>query len=449
MGVTISTHNGSSVAREHNVRNEKVVSKESHIDPNGVHEIWHDEKVRSAYERLFGQAQADYNAKQTRADRRIDNYYNEVCKDAKKHTCYEMIIGIYGTNENGTPLCSAEQGKAIMREFVEDWRQRNPNLEMIGAYYHADEQGEPHVHIDYIPVAHGYERGMETQTGLVKALKEQGFEKQGKATAQIQWEARENAFLDQLCRQHGLEVEHPKEKNRKHVETETFKAQKELERTIDHVNGLDKHVAKQERKESRLKDDISRLKGERKELKDLQKEKAGKTILGTPRKTVTLLYEEYATLQNRARRIADIQTQEQQTRSKLSEAERKLNYADGIRRTADDYLNEAMEKRREADGLLQNQRQVIEDTAKEIAQDFIDHVKNDAGTFKSLITRMTRFMQESTLENGQNAMDAFKSREERMDRQLLEMYEKHNWQIPEHLQKCQETEQVHTQGRSL
>ena len=33
MGVTISTHNGSAVAREHNIRNPKVVSKEAHIKP--------------------------------------------------------------------------------------------------------------------------------------------------------------------------------------------------------------------------------------------------------------------------------------------------------------------------------------------------------------------------------------------------------------------------------
>lgn len=54
-----------------------------------------------------------------------------------------------------------------MRKFVEEWQERNPNLELIGAYYHGDEPGaEPHVHLDYIPVAHGYTKGIETQTGL-------------------------------------------------------------------------------------------------------------------------------------------------------------------------------------------------------------------------------------------------------------------------------------------
>lgn len=46
MPVTISTHNGTAVAREHNIRNEKVVRKEKHINPNGIYEIWIDEPIR-------------------------------------------------------------------------------------------------------------------------------------------------------------------------------------------------------------------------------------------------------------------------------------------------------------------------------------------------------------------------------------------------------------------
>ena len=229
MPVTISTHNGTAVAREHNIRNEKVVSKEKHINPDGIHEIWIDEPIRQAYKRLFGESVQNYNNKQTRADRKIDSYYHNICKDKKKHPVYEMIIGVYGKSENGSPICSIEQGKAIMQKFVQDWSRRNPNLELIGAYYHADEDGEPHVHLDYIPVAHGYTKGMETQTGLVKALGEQGFEKNGRATAQIQWEKRENDYLTSLCEDVGLTVIHPQIEGRKHIETQTFKLQKQIE----------------------------------------------------------------------------------------------------------------------------------------------------------------------------------------------------------------------------
>ena len=37
--VTIATHNGSQVARQHNLRNPKVIAKEDHIDPNGHFEV--------------------------------------------------------------------------------------------------------------------------------------------------------------------------------------------------------------------------------------------------------------------------------------------------------------------------------------------------------------------------------------------------------------------------
>lgn len=250
MGVTISTHNGSSVAREHNIRNPKVICKEPHIEPNGIHETWIDEPIREAYDRLFGAAVDEYNSKQARPERRIKNYYNDVCKDSKKHPVYEMIIGIYGKNEDGSLICSAEQGKEIMRKFVDDWKKRNPNLEIIGAYYHADEpDGEaPHVHIDYIPVAHGYRKGLETQTGLVKALGEQGLEKKGKATAQIQWEKRENDYLTQLCEAVGLTVDHPKIEGRKHLETEELKLNKRVKELQREFKATKKQLEKEKHK---------------------------------------------------------------------------------------------------------------------------------------------------------------------------------------------------------
>ena len=242
MGVTISTHNGSAVAREHNVRNYKVVSKEPHIDLNGLHETWIDEPVRQAYERLFGEAVAEYNAKQSRPERRISSYYNDICKDKKKHPVYEMIIGIYGKNEDGTSICSAEQGKEIMREFVDTWKQRNPNLALIGAYYHADEEGEPHVHLDYIPVAHGYSRGLQTQTGLVKALEEQGITKTGKETAQILWEKQENDYLTALCESAGLTVNHPRAEGRMHLDTQTLKLKTRAEQLEQTVSSYDRQI---------------------------------------------------------------------------------------------------------------------------------------------------------------------------------------------------------------
>ena len=231
MGVTISTHNGSAVAREHNIRNPKVVSKEAHIKPNGKFEIWYDEKPRDAYNRLFGQALEEYNNKQKRSDRKIRDYYNHICNDKMKHPVYEMIIAV-GNRDN---TVDEEIGYSVLRAFYDGWKQRNPNLELIGAYYHADEDGVPHIHIDYVPVATGYVNGMTTQSALVKALGQQGFHKEGKATAQIKWEKRENTTLEKLCNSFGIDVEHPLIEGRKHIETERYKFQAQVQADIQEM----------------------------------------------------------------------------------------------------------------------------------------------------------------------------------------------------------------------
>lgn len=247
MGKTISTHNGSAAHRGHNVRDRWAVEGQGHIDPalSGNNLILHDEKPREAYQRIFGEALQRYNEKQGRPERRIRDYYSHIEKDAKKNAVYEMIIQVGDRNDTGL---DAPAERECLIQFYEGWKARNPNLECIGAYLHADEKdGTIHMHIDYVPVAHGYKRGMETQTGLVKALGEMGFHKQGKETAQIQWERRENEALEAICREHGIEVEHP-DRQEKHLDTKLYKVKKELEQAQEQLQELrdDIEIAKTE-----------------------------------------------------------------------------------------------------------------------------------------------------------------------------------------------------------
>lgn len=229
MAYTISTHNGSTVSRQHNLRNPKVVAKQPHIKKDGIHETWLDKTPRQAYRELFGAAQEEYNQKQLAAGRPgrcIKSYYDEVVKDSKKHPVYEMIVTIGNRDNHPDPAIARE----ILREFVDRWHERNGGLELIGAYYHADEEGVAHVHVDYVPVASGYKNGMAIQNGLVKALNAIGFEsRSARDTAQIRWEHRENKCLEDLCRERGLEIEHPHVEGREHLHTAIFKAEKHLE----------------------------------------------------------------------------------------------------------------------------------------------------------------------------------------------------------------------------
>lgn len=239
--ITISTHLGSAAHQAHNNREERVVSKEPHIDRDGIHETWIHEPVRHAYDRLFGQAVKEYNENQSRDDRKIDSYYNKIRDSKQQHPCYELIVQV-GSKEN--PI-SREEGKEILREYAQTWGERNPNLELVGCYYHADERGEPHLHIDFVPHA-TYDRGLSERAGLTKALEQQGHErKTSRDTPQIRWERSENSYLERLCRDRGHEVEHPQRESPEkavHRANREFKAIKEDER----IDRLEREVKKRE-----------------------------------------------------------------------------------------------------------------------------------------------------------------------------------------------------------
>ena len=267
--VTISTHNGSQVARQHNLRNPKVIAKEDHIDPNGHFEVWLDEEPKAAYERLFGKAIQEYNERQTREDRKITDYYKQICEDKKKKPVYELIIGIYGKKADGTPICSKNDGKRILRAFVEDWERRNPQLKLCGLYYHCDESvgvnGSQvgHVHIDYIPVGDGFTRGMSTQSSLSRALEQQGFVSQGlNNTAQMQWESRENQFLATLCTHAGFEVIRGNG-GKEHLDTATYKKVKELQDLQEKQATLAQSISQKEQEFIELQDNFETLKAQK------------------------------------------------------------------------------------------------------------------------------------------------------------------------------------------
>jgi hypothetical protein len=219
---TISCHGGTSVSKLHNERDEKTCSKEPHIDLSRPHENWLNKDVKEAYNEFFGEAVEKYNNKQERSNRQISSYYDKIRDSKNKNLVYEVIVGVY---DNDTPTSTKRE---ILKEFVDNWETRNPTLKLVGAYYHDDEQGQsPHVHIDYVPVASGYKRGMSVQNSLTKALEQNGYSRKNhKETPQIQWFNAERSYLEKLCNERGITVEHKLEK-REHINTSLYKEMKQ------------------------------------------------------------------------------------------------------------------------------------------------------------------------------------------------------------------------------
>lgn len=168
-----------------------------------------DKDIRQAYQEIFGEALEKYNAKQKRADRKIEDYCDHIKKSKNGEKLFYEDVVQWGGKEDFQKPETRERAKEALVRYASTFEQRNPNLKLIGAYIHMDE-ASPHLHLDYVPVATGYSRGLEKRNSLDKAMKQMGYqpEKESrKNNATKLWKENERAVFGQICRGLGLEVE--------------------------------------------------------------------------------------------------------------------------------------------------------------------------------------------------------------------------------------------------
>lgn len=212
MGKTISFVKGKG-SLSHN--NRDFVTKNVDRERMAWNEYYKQQPLREAYEQLFGPAVAEYNAKQKRKDRHIKDYLTDIKNSGNNEKqFYEIVVQIGRredtgvVDEKGALTESAKAAKEILDEYARSFQERNPNLYLFNAVLHMDE-ATPHLHLDYIPVAHGYKTKMHTRNSLTKALQEMGIEPAVSKTdtETMHWQQREREYLLDMCRERGLEVE--------------------------------------------------------------------------------------------------------------------------------------------------------------------------------------------------------------------------------------------------
>ena len=218
----------------HNRRDYEKIGKEipENIDKNLTEQniTIVDKNIKEVYQEIFGEALQEYNQKQKRADRKIEDYYEHISKSKNGEKLFYEDVLQWGKKEdfqNNPEL--KETAKECLKEYAESFEKRNPNLKLIGAYIHMDE-ASPHLHLDYVPVAHGYSRGLKTRNSLDKAMKEMGFqpEKENrKNNATKLWKENERKYFGDICRSRGLEVEEEKSYDRKSLSVEEYKEAKD------------------------------------------------------------------------------------------------------------------------------------------------------------------------------------------------------------------------------
>lgn len=168
-----------------------------------------DRDIRQVYQEIFGDALEQYNSKQKRADRKIEDYYDHIQKSKNGEKLFYEDVVQWGSKDDFQEPEMRERAKKALVQYVKGFEERNPNLRLIGAYIHMDE-ASPHLHLDYVPVAHGYSRGLSTRNSLDRAMKEMGFAPENesrKNNATKLWKENERSVFGEICRNMGLEVE--------------------------------------------------------------------------------------------------------------------------------------------------------------------------------------------------------------------------------------------------
>lgn len=203
-------------------------------------------EIKQFYQQIFGEALAEYNAKQKRADREISDYYEHVKKSGKGKLFYEVVVQFGDLHDCGVGSEKWETAKTMLDEYVQDFEKRNPNLKVFNSVMHLDES-TPHLHIDFVPVAHKGQRGMPLKNSMSGALREQGFSSSNRMQNEwTAWSESERSVMEQILLKHGLRRE-DKNVHRQHLPVEEYKrAAQEAEsiRKINaHINELKKKPA--------------------------------------------------------------------------------------------------------------------------------------------------------------------------------------------------------------
>lgn len=196
-----------------------------------------NEKVKDVYHELFDEALAWYNEKQTRSDRRIDDYYEKIRSGKQEKPFHEIILQIGDKDNMGAKTENGQLAAKVLDKYMRDFQRRNPTLRVFSAYLHMDE-ATPHLHIDFVPYTTGSKRGLDTRVSLKQALSALGFKGGTRRETELnQWVAYEKEQLAAVMLEHGIEWE-KKGTHEKHLSVLDFEKKEwakevaELEQSI-------------------------------------------------------------------------------------------------------------------------------------------------------------------------------------------------------------------------
>ena len=303
----------------HNSR--KFHAKNTDPERSHLNVTYCQENIKAVYHELFDEALERYNAKQTRADRRIENYYEKIRSGKQEKPFHEIILQVGNKDDMSADSDEGRLAAAVLDEYIRAFQERNPNLRVFSAHLHMDE-ATPHLHIDFVPFTTGSKRGLDTRVSLKQALAAQGFTGGTRGdTEWSQWVRSEKEQLSAVMERHGIEwedkgthdkhlsvLDYKKEQRAKEIAAlETVKAEKEsqVESQERRLKELAPAVKNMERLAADFSADPEEILPEAGTLESAKsyREKKSKPLLAKIVKVLRSLYRAYVELKGKYERL--------------------------------------------------------------------------------------------------------------------------------------------------
>ena len=127
----------------------------------GTNDIVKD--VKDFYKKEFEEARLEYNNKQSRPSRRIDDYFENVNKDEKRDLACEIILELGNKAYWDTKNDSFKRNMIyVYEEQLKDLEELVPEFKITNAVVHLDETS-PHMHIVGVPIKENCKTGLSKQ----------------------------------------------------------------------------------------------------------------------------------------------------------------------------------------------------------------------------------------------------------------------------------------------
>lgn len=209
--------------------------------------------IEEVYEKLFGEALKEYNSKQKREDRKIKNYLKHIKKSKSYDYQREFIIAVGDKDyfDDKDMKFKKDKFQPILIELVEKFKENNPNLYVYNAVIHFDEQGAPHAHVNVVPFATGYKKGLKVQPSFRKALFNQGYKNSNKDNLKNFYDKQVKSF-EEILKKYGIE--------RKLVGTNKIKDMREYKAVMREIDKIKERVTALQKEKQELEQTVKTYK---------------------------------------------------------------------------------------------------------------------------------------------------------------------------------------------